>query len=93
MRLKKLHPILHLLCGKEFPDKGKAINDVANGTALLPAVGDARMPNACGVEAEEVVVLGEDDTPLGESEGHMPFVGGLEESCVSRGGYVDTSVA
>src|SRR3954452_8174287 len=59
-----LNPTDHLLGFVDLPDEDKALEDFADGFAVLGAIGDARVCDPLGVESEDLLVFGEDDSSL-----------------------------
>ena len=74
-----------------FPDFDQALDDVADAALALAAVGDACVRHALGVDAEEVLILGEDDAPFGEGVGRLLLVGCRAEAGFGRGCTIDAA--
>jgi hypothetical protein len=65
----------HLIRRAALMDEQQHLQQSADGVLLLVAVTNAGMLDAAACENEEIVVMGDDDAPMGESVRDLIFVG------------------
>jgi hypothetical protein len=90
---KELDAVMHLARFEDFPDEHKTVNDLTDGAASLAAVGKPSVRDARGVHAEEVSVLGEDDSCLRQRLDGVFFVGSPQQIGVGRRGDINALTA
>ena len=67
----------------------QAVDDLADRASLLATEGDPRVRMAGGVNAEEVLILGEDDPAQGKTESDMVLVRRLHQPGIRRRRHID----
>ena len=60
----------------------------ADGVLLLVAIADAGMLDVAACESKEIIVVRDDDAPLGESVRDLIFVGGPKQARLDGAGHV-----
>ncbi len=74
---------------QDFPYKYQAVDDLADRASLLATEGDPRVRMAGGVNAEDVLILGEDDPALGKAESDMILVRGMHQPGIRCRRHID----
>src|SRR5207253_6637884 len=86
-----LDPACHLYGFENLPDEDEALDDLADGFGVLGAIRDARVRDARGVEAEEVLVLGEEDAAFGQAVSGLVLIDRTHEPRLGRRRDVDAA--
>ena len=71
----EFHVAPHLIRRAALMDEQQHLQRPPDGVLLLVAVANAGMLDAAACENEEIVVMGDDDAPVGQSVRDVIFVG------------------
>ena len=83
----------HLGRVKQFPDQGQQPNDLAERTASLRAVDNARVFRAAGVKAQKVRVMRDDYARLAPGKGQVPLIRHAKQSGFPCRRHVDAPLS